>query len=140
MTNLRERVIELSGRISTLRSEIASLESKKAELARSERELDSCLAPSPTNANGQTSIVETMMEQMAGPNLHADGDSSLTERVLSALANAPTGGISAEQILASLPADTNMDSLRTALARLASENRIERVSRGLYRGRELRAL
>jgi hypothetical protein len=141
MVNLRERVIELSGRISTLRSEIAALESKKVELARAEHELDSCIAPPPsTSINGQVSIAETMVAPIINPNLHTNGDSSLTERVLSILLNAPPGGLTAEQIQVRMPTDTNMDSLRSALARLATEHRIDRVSRGSYKGRELQAL
>src|SRR5258708_33519763 len=106
--NLRERVIELSARITSLRSEISELEKKRADLATIEKELDSILIR-PGHENGSTS-------------------GSITDRIIKLLEAEPDGDYAASDIHSIHP-DLKLPSLRSALARMADENAIQRSGR-----------
>src|ERR1700680_2450074 len=98
--NLRERVIELSARITTLRSEILELEEKRTKLATMETELDSLLrqpATSHAAANG-------------------NGGGTIDDRVLRLLKESPSAKFTAAKVHERLN-DVNVDSLRAALSR-----------------------
>ena len=109
--NLRDRVIELGGQITALRSEIAELDIKRTRLSALEAELDSMLAP-----------------QMRTPQ---NGTGTIDERILRILREHPDKQFSATEIHAGMN-DVNMDSLRSALARMAQEEKIQRPERGSY--------
>lgn len=123
--NRRDQVIELSAKISALRSELAAAESQ----------LDSFLA----SPNGGPVQAQDAIKSNHAPQGPIDNSGGLTDGMLTVLATAPPGGLNAEGIAARLGA-TNLDSIRSGLARLTVEQRIERVSRGYYKGREIRTM
>lgn len=113
-TNLRDRVIELGGKITTLRSEITELEIKRTQLSTLEAELDSMLAP------------QARMQQ--------NGAGTIDERILRTLASDPQRRFTANEIHEQM-SDVNIDSLRSALARMANEGTINRPERGVYQAK-----
>jgi len=109
--NPRDRAIELGGKIMALRFELAELDTKRAQLSALEAELDSMLAP------------QTHASQ--------NGTGTIDERVLRILGSAPQRRFTANEIHEQM-SDVNIDSLRSALARMATEGTINRVERGVY--------
>jgi hypothetical protein len=109
--NLRDRAIELGSKITALRIEIAELDIKRTQLSALEAELDSMLAP-----------------QAHTPH---NGAGTIDERILEILQGLPDKQLSATVIHAGMD-DVNIDSLRSALARMANEGKIRRPERGLY--------
>lgn len=114
----REQIIAISAKISVLREE---LKAKEAELRRAEAELDRLFS-----ASGE---VLPLALQSAAP----DEVRSLNETVLAVINSTPESQFSAEELLAKIPGAKNINSIRSALARLAGQNRIARARRGQYR-------
>jgi len=111
--NLRDRAIELGAKITALRSEVAELENKRNQLSASEAELDSLLAPqSRASQNG-------------------NGTGTIDERILRILQERPGKTFDASEIHAAMD-DVNIDSLRSALARMFNEEKIRKPERGFY--------
>jgi len=128
VASIRSALPRLADQHKIRRSERGKYQSMKSqESASAEIQLDSTASPNGTIA----------LEYQ--PTLYGN-PGSLTSRLLGLLLNAPPSGLTAEQIFDRHGVTANMDSLRSALARLASEGRIERVSRGAYRGKELKAM
>jgi hypothetical protein len=122
--DLRERVIELSARITALRCEIGELEKKRAELEAMEKELDSVLIqPTQVPVN------------LFGAPISANGTGSITGRITKMLKESPEDEFTAGDIHQVL-GDVKLPSLRSALARLADEETIERAGRGTYRAKK----
>ena len=118
---LRELVIDLSARITALRSEI---DGKRAELAKMERELDSVLAqrPEATSAGGVASPATDEPESE---------HRSISVRIGVMLLEDPQIEYDAKQIQAQMP-EVNLPSIRAALSRLIDGGLIERTRRGVY--------
>jgi len=115
---LREQIIAISARISALREEVKA---KETELRKAEAELDALFS-----ASGDA----------AAPGLQSsapDDGRSLNDTVLGLINSTPEGQFSAEDLLAKIPGANNINSIRSALARLTSQNRIARAGRGKYR-------
>jgi len=116
--SLREQIIAISARISALREQVKA---KEAELRKAEAELDALFsasdeAPVPALESGAI-----------------EGARSLNATVLALINSTPGTQFSAEDLLARIPGANNINSVRSALARLASQNRITRAGRGKYR-------
>ena len=115
---LREQIIAISARISMLREEAKA---KEAELRKAEAELDALFSTS-----GE--VPPSALQSGA-----ADDVRSLYETVLALINATPGAQFSAEELLAKIPGANNINSIRSALARLTSQNRIARAGRGKYR-------
>jgi hypothetical protein len=121
----REQIIGVSARISQLREEIRA---KESELRRAEIELDALINQDDANSNLVPPSGETSSSQAAN---QASGR-SLAEHILAALDAEPGREIEAEEFLPRIP-NAKINSLRSALARLAKQERIVRGERGKYR-------
>jgi len=115
---LREQIIAISARISVLRDEVRA---KESEVRNAEAELDALFS-----ASGDPAA--------QGFHAAAGGDGqSLNDTVLGLINSTPDAHFSAEDLLAKIPGASNINSIRSALARLTSQNRIARAGRGKYR-------
>ena len=116
--SLREQIIAISARISMLREEAKA---KEAELRRAEAELDALFSTS-----GE-------VPPSALPSAASDDARSLYETVFALINSTPGAQFAAEELLAKIPGANNINSIRSALARLTGQNRIARAGRGKYR-------
>lgn len=116
--SLREQIIAISARISALRDEAKA---KEAELRKAEAELDALFS---TSGEVPPSALQPVT---------SDDARSLYETVLALVNSTPGAKFSAEEILGKIPGANNINSIRSALARLTSQKRIERAGRGQYR-------
>ncbi len=116
--SMREQIIAISARISLLREEVKA---KEAELRKAEAELDELFSSS--------SEVPPSAFQSAG----LDDARSLNEAALAIINSTPGTQFSAEDLLAKISGANNINSIRSVLARLTSQNRIARAGRGKYR-------
>ena len=115
---LREQIIAISARISVLREEVKA---KETELRKAEAELDALFSASgDAPAPGFQSAA-------------VDDGRSLNDSVLGLINSTPGTQFTAEELLAKIPGANNINSIRSALARLTSQNRIARAGRGKYR-------
>jgi hypothetical protein len=133
---LSERVIDLGARITALRSEI---DSKRAELAGMERELDSILSgqPVPLDIIPRTSPPPEPLPsiQVAIQNSYY---ASIADRISQLLLARPGQEFDAPQIYSMLAdASLNLPSIRAALSRLVDGTVIERSKRGFYRAKTM---
>ena len=115
---LREQIIAISARISVLREEVKA---RETELRKAEAELDALFsgagdAPAP---GFQSAAV--------------DDGRTLNDTVLGLINSTPETRFSAEDLLAKIPDANNINSIRSALARLTGQNRIARAGRGQCR-------
>lgn len=124
--NIRDRVIELGVGINALRSELAAFEPKRVQLATMEKELDSLLMQSQQPVKDDTPKREHGLDN--------NGTGTMDQRILRVLASSPAVTFNALKIHAQM-SDVNIDSLRSALARMANEGTIDRPERGIYRGK-----
>ena len=115
---LREQIIAISARISMLREEAKA---KEAELRKAEAELDALFS---TSGEAPPSALQSAA---------SDDARSLYETVLALINSTPGAQFAAEELLAKIPGANNINSIRSALARLTSQKRIERAGRGQYR-------
>jgi len=115
---LREQIIAISARISVLREEAKA---KEAELRKAEAELDALFSTS-------VEVPPSAFQSAA-----SDDARSLYETVLALINSTPGAQFAAEELLAKIPGANNINSIRSALARLTSQNRIARAGRGKYR-------
>jgi hypothetical protein len=121
----REEIIKRGAEISRLRENIASLQ---AELGKSEAAFDELLG-NPTIPLRPNSG-ELLLAGMEAPE-----DRSLNQQILDIIEETsvfPANDIDAEQICAMLPSGVNITSVRSALARLADQQKIRRTTRGRY--------
>jgi hypothetical protein len=122
--NNRESVITLASRIAVLRENITTLQS---ELSQSEIDLDRLL--------GTPSIpVATPAPHSLAAQHFAERESDKSMNLMIVdllLLNAPRD-MDAEDLVAQLPEGTNITSVRSALARLAEQDKISRTARGRY--------
>jgi Tfp pilus assembly protein FimV len=119
---LRERVIDLSARITTLRAE---LDGKRAELTKIERELDALLTERPEATAPPSAVSAPPSNEQAGEH------QSISVRIGVMLLEEPESEFDAELIHAQMP-EVNLPSIRAALSRLVDEGLIERTRRGVY--------
>lgn len=131
----KEAVIELGGRISSLRAEQQRLAAEqqrvKSELRAAEAELDRLLK-SPADTLTQRS--EASPVATPAPNSFAADDfnqRSLNQRIIELLDSEPTRQFSAEDVCHKYP-DARLNSVRSAMARLSSLGKIRRSTHGLY--------
>ena len=110
----RERMIELAGRIATLRSELAELESQLDDLIGGVRE-PGCARAHPVGRPGRNGAGEAMSARVVGLLESRPGEPFGPREIASALAL------------------MNIDSLRGTLARLARSGRIAKAGRGKFR-------
>jgi hypothetical protein len=121
----REEVIRLSGRITSIRENIASLQK---DLASAEADLDRHL--SLAGMFPQRPIGESPLAIAAGYD-----DKSLNQQIVELIDSNCQGfdkDLDAEEMLGGLPDGTNLTSVRSALARLADQGKIRRTTRGRY--------
>ena len=116
--SLREQIIAISARISVLREEVKA---KETELRKAEAELDALFA-------GSGDAATPGLQPSA-----SDDGRSLNDSVLGLINSTPEAAFSAEELLAKIPGAKNINSVRSALARLTSQYRIARAGRGEYR-------
>jgi hypothetical protein len=122
-SNNREAIIELGGRISSLRAEQQRI---KQELRTAENELDRLLNHDvPISAPAPNSLAAQRFSER-------DAERSLNQYIIDALSAMHPEDVDAEELLAHLPEGANITSVRSALARLADQKRIQRTSRGRY--------
>jgi DNA repair exonuclease SbcCD ATPase subunit len=110
----REEVIVLVTRITQLRQEVSRLGEAQRELRALERQLDAVLGG-----------------EQQQPEADA-GAASLNDKILNLLDANPERDFAAEGVQRELT-EGNINSIRSALARLASMNHIARAGRGKYR-------
>ncbi len=115
---MREQIIAISARISVLREEVKA---KEAELRKAEADLDALFSTSG----------EVPAPAFQSP--ASEDARSLNDTVLGLINSTPGTQFSAENLLAKIPGANNINSIRSVLARLTSQNRIARVGRGKYR-------
>ena len=119
----RETIIELGGRISFLRAEQQRI---KQELRVAESELDRLL-------NHDVSIAAPAPNSLTAQRFsERDAERSLNQYIIDALSAMQPEDVDAKELLAHLPEGANITSVRSALARLADQQRIQRTSRGRY--------
>jgi hypothetical protein len=116
--SLREQIIAVSARISMLREEAKA---KEADLRKAEAELDALFS---TSGEAPPSALQSAA---------SDDARSLYETVFALTNSTPGAQFAAEELLAKIPGANNINSIRSALARLTSQNRIARAGRGKYR-------
>ena len=115
-TSSRESIIQVSAAIARLRAEAARI---KEELKQHEGQLDQLL-----RTDG-ASLSEV---------LGSAGRPSLNQRIIELLDSAVDKQFTSEDVAAYFPS-ANMTSIRSALARLADQNKIVRAGRGLYQSK-----
>jgi hypothetical protein len=121
-TTNREAIIELGGRIASLREESQRI---KQELRAAENELDRLLNPeSPSSSVSNSITINSFPER--------DAERSLNQYLVDILLLMHPADADAEELMRQLPPNTNITSVRSALARLAENKRILRTSRGRY--------
>jgi|ERR1017187_2772695 hypothetical protein len=119
----REEVIRQASKIASLRENIASLQ---IELQRTEAEFDRLLLVA------GPSCPPILNAMVMGPSAEREAEKSMNQTIVDLLLlNAP-GDMDAEELVAQLPEGTNITSVRSALARLADQNKIRRTTRGRY--------
>jgi hypothetical protein len=110
----REHVIELSTRITTLRAEISRLEGLRRELTKAQAELD----------------------ELIGVSAEEGDPASLNRRIVALLEQAPAQEFEAEDVARELGVEQSaLPTVRSALARLKKDHRINKAARGKYRAR-----
>jgi hypothetical protein len=118
----REAIVEVAGRISALKAEFHRI---KQELKTAENEFDRLLVgAAPTE-------IGSFVEAHSGPR-----PGSINDRILRILESGLDKSFDTDEIIRALP-DANADSVRSALARLASGETplIIRPTRGRYQSR-----
>lgn len=118
----REQVIALASKIAETRAEI---ESANQDLRRFEAQLDVLLNETvPIAAPAANSLA-------AGQFAEREAERGLVNYILDRLLLAESD-MDTDELMEQLPPGTNIASVRSALARLASEERILRTARGRY--------
>jgi len=124
-TSNRESIIQVSAKISSLRD---TLNKTKEELKQAEAQLDRLLSADPSSLVASPVFAAAGMSAVAHI---ADLDKTLNQQLVDWLDAEPDRDFSTEHIIALAP-DANTTSIRSALARLASEGKINRTKRGYY--------
>jgi hypothetical protein len=121
MASPREAIIDVSAKISQLRSTLSQI---KAELKEQESELDRLLAGEPSARELLTTkVVQGFIEAREG---------SLNQQIIQLLDASYSVAFDANAVHEAL-SGTNMASIRSALPRLADQHKIRRAERGKYR-------
>ena len=117
----REALIETGGRIAALRAELQRV---KQELKAAESELDRLLGGEPS-----TEAPVPLPKKAA----EREDEMSLNRQIVEIIDGLdPLEDLNAETVLLGLPDETNISSVRSALARLADQKKIRRIKRGHY--------
>jgi hypothetical protein len=122
-TTNREAIIELGGKIASLRAEHQRI---RQELRAAEAELDRLLSPDLPIATPAPN------SRAAQRFAERDAERSLNQYIVDILLLSHPDDVDADELMAQLPQGTNITSVRSALARLAEQKRIRRTSRGRY--------